>query len=457
MEMNRDDEQKLCDWRDALINSKTPEPDTWYTHPIYKNYEANTNGDIRNKTRNTLIKGSINDVERTTISINTHKKQKHRFVMECLYGVEIPSGYDIDHVDQKPGNNKFVNLQILTRKEHCAKTAATNPGRGKKATINSSKPILCQKMDEKGECIEKKVFDSVYDASRKMNMTRRPIQASIKTNKPTKSGYIFSEILANDPDLDGERWLEYNNSNLWVSNKGRVWFQYLSVPYKTYGSKSIEGYHVVSHHGHAFKVHTLVALLFIGENPTVEHTIDHIDNDRGNNVPENLRWATKSEQALNRSSVKPIEVYNYLTGEVVGTFHSSKECCEKYEVHPMIVSNALGFGIDHFNRGRQLGKHKYLSVRHVDLTNEIKLNREISVLEHELTVLMKDKNKRKCNDEKLPVHITKTGATYVLTITFRGAKCRKCSNNVDSLLLEKETWINEQKKYYINLYRKLYC
>jgi hypothetical protein len=456
MEMNKDDEKKLCDWRDALINSKTPESNTWYTHPIHTNYQANTNGDIRNKTRNTLIKGSANDVGRTTISIYTHKKQKHRFVMECLYEVEIPSGYDIDHINPNPGNNKFANLQIVTRKEHCAKTAATNPGRGKKATINSSKRILCQKMDEKGECIEKKVFDSVGDASRKMNMTRRPVQASIKTNKPTKSGYIFSEIIHDNPDLDGERWLEYNNSNLWVSNKGRVWFQYLSVPYKTYGSKSIEGYHIVSHHGHPFKVHNLVALLFIGENPTVEHTIDHIDNDRGNNVPENLRWATKSEQALNRSSVKPIEVYNYLTGEVVDTFHSSKECCEKYNVLPSIVSSAIRFGIDQFKHGK-LGKHKYLRVRYHDVPNETTLKREISILENDLTVLMKDKNKRKGNDEKLPVHITKTGVTYVLTIKFRGAKCRKCSNNVDSLLLEKETWINEQKKYYINLYRKLYC
>ena len=111
MEMNKDDEKKLCDWRDALINSKTPEPNTWYTHPIHTNYQANTNGDIRNKTRNTLIKGSTNDVGRTTISINTHTKQKHRFVMECLYEVEIPSGYDIDHVDQNAGNNKFANLR----------------------------------------------------------------------------------------------------------------------------------------------------------------------------------------------------------------------------------------------------------------------------------------------------------------------------------------------------------
>ena len=454
---NEENEKKLCEWRDNLIRDMIPNPNIWYTHPSYENYEANANGDIRNKIRKSLIQGSTNDDGRTTISIDKHKKQKHRFIMECLYRVEIPLDYDIDHIDRNPGNNDFKNLQILTRKEHCAKTAATNPERGKKATINSSKRIICQKLNEEGECIEERVFNSINDASRDINITRRPIQASIQTNKPTKSRYLFSEVSYDDRDIQGEKWLEYTDTKLYVSNMGRVWFKYVSVPYKTYGSKNKEGYYTISYNKHSIKVHNLVASLFIGEKPTIEHTIDHIDNDTGNNIAENLRWATKSEQALNRSNVKAIEVYNYLTGEIINTFESSKLCCEKYDVHPSIVSNALGFGIDHFNRGRQLGNHKYLSVRNKDLTNENKLKREISILEHELAVLMTDKNKRKSNDEKLPVHITKTKSTYVLNIKFRGAKFRKCSNNINILLSEKESWINEKKEHYINLYRKVYC
>jgi hypothetical protein len=325
-----ENEKNLCEWRNNLVKNVIPSPNNWYTHPIYKNYEANINGEVRNKTRNLLIKGHINPNRRVTISINKHKKQKHRFIVECLYGVEIPLDYDIDHIDQNPDNNDFKNLKILTRKEHCAKTADTNPGRGKKATLNSSKHIKCQKINKEGEYIEERIFNSIMDASNEMNITRRPIRNSINTHKPTKTGYLFSEIIRDDKDLENEQCSEFNDRKLYVSNKGRVWFRYLSVPYKTYGSKNLEGYYSISHNGHELKVHSLVALLFIGKRPSDKHTVDHIDNNNSNNNVENLRWADKSEQALNRSTVKPIEVYNYLTGKIIDKFESSKDCCEKY-------------------------------------------------------------------------------------------------------------------------------
>jgi predicted transcriptional regulator len=37
----------------------------------------------------------------------------------------------------------------------------------------------------------------------------------------------------------------------------------------------------------------------VGAKPTSEHTIDRIDNEKGY-TPNNVRWATKSEQQLNR-------------------------------------------------------------------------------------------------------------------------------------------------------------
>ena len=46
-------------------------------------------------------------------------------------------------------------------------------------------------------------------------------------------------------------------------------------------------------------IHRIVATAFHGEPPTPEHVVDHIDTNRQNNRPENLRWLTKLENSLN--------------------------------------------------------------------------------------------------------------------------------------------------------------
>jgi len=47
------------------------------------------------------------------------------------------------------------------------------------------------------------------------------------------------------------------------------------------------------------RVHRIVAFAFHGEPPTKEYVVDHIDTNRRNNRPENLRWVTRLENALN--------------------------------------------------------------------------------------------------------------------------------------------------------------
>lgn len=47
------------------------------------------------------------------------------------------------------------------------------------------------------------------------------------------------------------------------------------------------------------RIHRIVATAFHGTPPTPEHVVDHIDTNRQNNRPENLRWITRLENALN--------------------------------------------------------------------------------------------------------------------------------------------------------------
>lgn len=55
-------------------------------------------------------------------------------------------------------------------------------------------------------------------------------------------------------------------------------------------------------------VHRIVAFAFLGEPPTKQHVVDHIDTNRRNNRPDNLRWVTKLENILlNPVSRKKLE------------------------------------------------------------------------------------------------------------------------------------------------------
>jgi hypothetical protein len=45
-------------------------------------------------------------------------------------------------------------------------------------------------------------------------------------------------------------------------------------------------------------IHRIVATSFHGEPPTSEHVVDHIDTNKQNNRPDNLRWVTRLENIL---------------------------------------------------------------------------------------------------------------------------------------------------------------
>lgn len=73
----------------------------------------------------------------------------------------------------------------------------------------------------------------------------------------------------------------------------------------TFGNPSkSDGYMTISDH----KIHRIVATAFHGEQPSKGHVVDHIDTNRRNNRPENLRWITRLENILlNPITAKRIE------------------------------------------------------------------------------------------------------------------------------------------------------
>ena len=57
------------------------------------------------------------------------------------------------------------------------------------------------------------------------------------------------------------------------------------------------------------KVHRIVAFAFHGEPPTEYHVVDHIDTNRRNNRPENLRWVTRLENVLENPITRARIIY----------------------------------------------------------------------------------------------------------------------------------------------------
>ena len=65
------------------------------------------------------------------------------------------------------------------------------------------------------------------------------------------------------------------------------------------------------------QVHRIVAMAFHGNPEAETDIVDHIDTDRQNNRPENLRWTTKLQNALNPATRKKLELMTGLPIEEI--------------------------------------------------------------------------------------------------------------------------------------------
>ena len=57
----------------------------------------------------------------STAPINGRRRRLHRYVWETENGKQVPTGYDVHHVDKNKNNNDISNLVLLSKSEHQSK------------------------------------------------------------------------------------------------------------------------------------------------------------------------------------------------------------------------------------------------------------------------------------------------------------------------------------------------
>lgn len=95
-----------------------------------------------------------------------------------------------------------------------------------------------------------------------------------------------------------EEWKRVND--ICVSNLGRILCFRTGLPFLP--SINNRGYRIVARKKKRYMVHNLVAAAFLPPKPSsrFDLTIDHVNGDKSDNRPENLRWSSISDQNANR-------------------------------------------------------------------------------------------------------------------------------------------------------------
>lgn len=163
---------------------------------------------------------------------------------------------------------------------------------------------------------------------------------------------------------------------LWVSSTGYVWQRDIRcggwfAPSRN-SPKPSTGDVFVGHRGKDLRVHKLMAMAFFGPAPSPAHTVDHLtkyDGDiireRSDNRVENLRWASKSEQSLNRNKQQPRR-----DGRAVWAWQvaSERSSATRYE-SSLAAANALGINAGSVSRTAAGPLHYQTNGYHVEFAD----------------------------------------------------------------------------------------
>ena len=159
----------------------------------YKKYEVYPDGRIWSYVRNKWLKSSPDSKGYLQIYLsdndNNIKNYKvHRIVYEAVTGQPIPDGLDVNHINEDKSDNRFENLNLMTRQENI--NHGTRNERARKALTNHPlKSKQVEQYDKEGNLIQ--VWPSTIEVQRQLGYLQCHISQCCNGKLKTAYGFIW--------------------------------------------------------------------------------------------------------------------------------------------------------------------------------------------------------------------------------------------------------------------------
>ncbi|CAH6421696.1 HNH endonuclease [uncultured virus] len=83
--------------------------------------------------------------------------------------------------------------------------------------------------------------------------------------------------------------------------------------------------------------HKIVCRTFHGDSSDPSYTVDHIDRNKSNNLPSNLRWASRSDQNLNKNPVKFVKTVARIRNNFIIQIYEEDDALELFELDSFVI------------------------------------------------------------------------------------------------------------------------